>query len=172
VAGGLAGQFVYCGTITILNSTISGNTASNGGGGVGNFHPCRLRLASTLVTGNTAPTGPEIVNESAVVADHHNLFGVDGDAGVEGFSPGATDIVPPVGVRLPDILEPTLADNGGPTQTHALVAGSPAIDAGGLVCLDADGEPLTTDQRGLPRPVDGDGDGVAACDIGAFELQP
>jgi hypothetical protein len=91
---------------------------------------------------------------------------------VVGFSPGPTDVVPPAGVRLPDILDPVLALHGGTTQTHALVPGSPAIDAGGPVCRNADGDPLTTDQRGQPRPVDGDGDGTAACDIGAVEFFP
>jgi hypothetical protein len=89
-----------------------------------------------------------------------------------GFSPGPTDVVPPAGVQLSDILEPTLALHGGRTQTLALVPGSPAIDAGGPVCLDAEGQPLLTDQRGRPRPVDGTGDGTAACDIGAFEFFP
>jgi hypothetical protein len=59
-----------------------------------------------------------------------------------------------------------LAENGGWTQTHALLPGSPAIDAGGAVgCADRD-------QRGLARSQDGNSDGTAACDIGAFELQP
>jgi hypothetical protein len=79
--------------------------------------------------------------------------------------------VPNAGVQLSDILNPTRANNGGPTQTHALISGSPAIDAGGPVCTNADGNPLLTDQRGEARPVDGDGDGQAACDIGAFEVQ-
>jgi CSLREA domain-containing protein len=64
-----------------------------------------------------------------------------------------------------------LADNGGPTQTHALLPGSPAIDAanpaapgsGGTACA-------ATDQRGVNRPRDGNGDSVARCDMGAFEL--
>jgi CSLREA domain-containing protein len=61
-----------------------------------------------------------------------------------------------------------LADNGGPTQTHALLIGSPAIDAGDPTgCKDASGSPLTADQRGLPRP----GAPGTRCDIGAFELQ-
>jgi len=58
-----------------------------------------------------------------------------------------------------------LQDNGGPTPTHALLPGSPAIDAGGSDC-----PPPATDQRGFPRPVDGNDDGVATCDIGAYEL--
>jgi hypothetical protein len=64
-----------------------------------------------------------------------------------------------------------LQNNGGPTQTHALLAGSPAIDAGNPNgCLDSTGAPLQIDQRGLPRTTDGNGDGRAACDIGAVEL--
>ena len=63
-----------------------------------------------------------------------------------------------------------LKNNGGPTQTHALVAGSPAIDAGNPGgCLDNSGALLQTDQRGFPRNVDGNGDGTARCDIGAVE---
>ena len=59
------------------------------------------------------------------------------------------------------MLEP-LADNGGPTPTCGLRAGSPAMEAGGDDC-----EP--TDQRGEPRPRDGDRDGTAWCDLGAVE---
>lgn len=62
----------------------------------------------------------------------------------------------------PLLLE--LADNGGPTPTHALHSDSAAIDAGGDEC-----EP--TDQRGVSRPQDGDGDGEASCDIGAYEYE-
>jgi parallel beta helix pectate lyase-like protein len=164
------------GTLIITNSTISSNTAGTRGGGVANSRNdltlSNLTLIRTLVSGNTSPVGPEVFNDGAVVADNHNLFGVDGDARVVGFSPGATDVVPPPGVRLPDILDPTLALHGGRTATYALVPGSPAIDAGGPVCLDATGAPLTTDQRGRPRPVDGNGDGLVACDIGAFEFFP
>ena len=57
-----------------------------------------------------------------------------------------------------------LADNGGPTMTHALLPGSPAIDAGRN-----SGAPMT-DQRGLPRPQDANGDGWAVVDIGAYEV--
>lgn len=63
----------------------------------------------------------------------------------------------------PELLE--LSDNGGPTETHALNTGSPAIDKGSpSVCP-------STDQRGLARPYDGDGDGISRCDMGAYEWE-
>ena len=163
----------------VLNSTISGNhTAYDsyflGGGGVFN-RSGTLTLARTLVSGNTALSASEIYNaasEGTVVANNRNLFGVNGNAGVYGFTPGPTDIVPPAGVQLSNILNPVLAFNGGPTQTHALVSGSLAIDAGGPACTDANGNPLLTDQRGKPRTIDGNKDGTARCDIGAFEFFP
>jgi cysteine-rich repeat protein len=66
-----------------------------------------------------------------------------------------------------------LQDNGGPTQTHALLPGSAAIDHGDPSgCKDPDGHLLTTDQRGFSRPLDGDGNGSAICDVGAFEVNP
>jgi hypothetical protein len=156
----------------VTNSTISGNSADIYGGGVFNRYDGTFTLARALVSGNTAPTGLEVFNQGTIFAANHNLFGVNGHARVRGFRPGATDVVPCVGVRLRDILDPTLAFNGGHTQTHALVPGSPAIDAAGTACLDASGAPLVTDQRGHPRPVDGNGDGLAACDIGAVEFSP
>ena len=87
--------------------------------------------------------------------------------GVTGFTPGPTDIVP--SVSLAQILGP-LANNGGPTQTHALVVGSPAIDAGNPNgCLDNAGMLLPTDQRGFARHVDANNDGTVRCDIRAYE---
>jgi hypothetical protein len=63
-----------------------------------------------------------------------------------------------------------LASNGGYTQTHAPLAGSPAIDAGNPNgCKDQDQVFLGTDQRGFARPVDGDGVGGQRCDSGAVE---
>jgi hypothetical protein len=64
-----------------------------------------------------------------------------------------------------------LQNNGGVTPTHALLAGSPAIDAGNPNgCVDQTAIAMTEDQRGDTRVVDGDGDGAAVCDIGSVEV--
>ena len=100
----------------------------------------------------------------------YNLVG----AGTGCPSDGAGDQTVDPATVFTDVLGP-LQDNGGPTFTHGLLPGSPAIDAGDGVCTVATYQyapPLTTDQRGLPRPVDGNGDTIVACDIGAVELQP
>lgn len=96
----------------------------------------------------------------------HNLVGLDTGCPVDGSGDQTVD---------PDTvftaLIGPLQHNGGPTETHALLAGSAAIDAGDPQCSDPQGVPLTTDQRGSPRPVDGNGDGLPVCDIGAVEFQ-
>ena len=68
-------------------------------------------------------------------------------------------------VDITTVLVPYLAHNGGPTQTHALLPGSVAVDwIPEVDCVDADGAPLATDQRGEPRD--------SMCDVGAFEVPP
>ena len=64
-----------------------------------------------------------------------------------------------------DPLLAPLAANGGPTQTMALLPGSPALEAAAAT------PDVETDQRGLSRSRDGNGDGTAAPDLGAFEVQ-
>jgi uncharacterized repeat protein (TIGR02543 family) len=136
------------GTLTISNSTISGNTSTSSGGGI--YNSSATILKNTIVVNNTASSGTECYNDDVLTANHYNLFGGDGTD----CNAGATDLnLTTLGKTTAEVFNTTLADNGGATQTLALVAGSPAIDAG-------DDCP-TTDQRGYNR--------VNGCDIGAFE---
>ena len=80
----------------------------------------------------------------------------DGNASTAFNKPGDQSLV-----MLPG-LGP-LASNGGPTQTHAVLKGSPAIDRVAISGC------LGTDQRGKRRPQNGDGKGTSRCDVGAFE---
>lgn len=158
-AGDGGGVFNYAGPLTLTNSTLSGNSSSNSGGGVANAYGL-VTLARVLVAGNAASSAAKIVNDvsyGTMTANNFNLFGANGNAGVVGFTPGPTDIVPAAGVLLSDILA-LLTDNGGPTFTHALVPGSPAVDAS-----PASANCPATDQRGVSRPQG------PCCDIGAFE---
>jgi hypothetical protein len=153
-------------SLTLLSSTVTGNSVETGtgpqAGGGGIFvYAGTLTLGRSIVSGNrydsTYNTSREIgvATGVAVTVNDFNLFGHDGDAGVAGFVPGSTDMVP--NKPLGGILLP-LADNGGGTKTHALAIGSPALDA-------SPDDPTcpATDQRGNPRPRG------PACDIGAFE---
>jgi hypothetical protein len=157
-------------TLTLTQSTVSGNSATFVGGVAnvdGTLTLPRTLVSGNLVSGNLVSGDPALfgreiahLGSGEVSAADFNLFGFDGDAGVTGFSPGPTDVVPSPGVLLADILDPELAANGGPTLTHALVLGSPAVDAVLEGC-----PPSATDQRGVSRP-----QGVA-CDIGAVEVE-
>jgi hypothetical protein len=159
-AGGSGGGVRQGFPLTLLNSTVSDNRAGVCGGGI---NAGSLILIHTLVSGNTASSGSEICAGATV--NNFNLVGHNGLTNTQafsGFAPGATDLTATSDGNTPtaltDILDTTLQDNGGPTLTHALITGSPAIDASPV---DADCE--ATDQRGVARP-----QGVA-CDIGAFE---
>jgi Ca2+-binding RTX toxin-like protein len=157
-------------TLTLTNSTVSGNSASASGGGLFNRFGSTLTLTHSLLSGNTAYSGAEVYTVAAVTANNFNLFGHSGLTTAEalvGFSPGASDFTATSDSTTPKalgaILNTILANNGGPTKTHNLVPGSPAIDAFTTDCP-------ATDQRGFLRPVDGNGDTIAACDIGAVEF--
>ena len=129
---------------TLENCTVTGN----GGTGLKVFGP-DVRLINTIVADN----GAADCGGSDVRSLGHNL---DGD-GTCGLNPLLGDLV-----AVDPLLGP-LRDNGGETRTHALLTGSPAIDAGAV------GAPVTVDQRGAPRPVNGNGDGIPQGDIGAVE---
>jgi len=159
---GSGGGLEVHGAVRLVNLTVVGNQAASGGGIVGEG----VELHNSLVSGNTlldgvtasdclAPTTPWL-------ADDGNLFGSSGN--VSGCPIGNPSDVYPT-VPLTQILNPVLADNGGPTRTHALAPNGPAVDtANPSVC--AAGPPGGVggvDQRGRPRP-------AQSCDVGALEL--
>jgi CSLREA domain-containing protein len=159
----------------VTNSTISGNDAEGWGGGISNSGgaPADLRfvtiadntsddqgggiyngaigsavtVANTILDGNTAPTGPacsvDIISGGSILVDD-----------TSGCTIHASTPADQLDV---DALLGPLAANGGPTMTHALLAGSPAIDASLTPPCPA------TDQRGMTRPQG------PACDVGSFE---
>jgi hypothetical protein len=143
IAGG--GIFNRGGTLTVTNSTLSGNSANNGGSLSSNGGS--VTLQNTIVA--NSPSGGNC--DGTITDGGHNLDS-DGSCGFGTTNhslSGTTDT--PLDPQLG-----ALADNGGPTWTHALLEGSPAIDKG-------DSFGATTDQRGFARPLG------AASDIGAFE---
>ena len=85
-----------------------------------------LSMTATIVAGNTAPLGPDVSAFTPVTSGGYNLIGDATDStGFAGPGDQVGTAVDPIDPRLGP-----LADNGGPTQTHALLPGSPAIDAG------------------------------------------
>ncbi|MBI2361119.1 MAG: hypothetical protein HYV04_19810 [Deltaproteobacteria bacterium] len=139
--------------MTLINATLSGNSASMAGFGGGILNGGTLRLKNTIVANSLSGSDCAPV-AGALLSDGYNLDS-DGSCAL-----GAASDLP----NTNPLLGP-LADNGGPTMTHALMDGSPAIDAGSPDC-----PPPATDQRGVARPQDGNGDGASACDIGAYEV--
>lgn len=135
---------------TVTNSTLSGNTATRNGGGIFNNSVAMVELSNTIVAGNQGPSGPDLYGVAS--SQGHNLIGDTSDS--SGW--GTSDLTDTAAAPLDPLLGP-LQDNGGPTQTMALLPGSPAFDAGTTV------PGLTTDQRGIARPQG------SAPDIGAFE---
>jgi uncharacterized protein (UPF0333 family) len=159
---GIGGGITNFGTVTLTNVTISDNTGegvtqvgsgstatltnvtvSGNRGGI--LNSGTVTLTNVLLASNTAGGGGDTCL-GIITSRGHNL---DSGSTCSFSGPGDLSNTDPK-------LGP-LANNGGPTQTHALLPGSPAIDAGTNTGCPA------TDQRGVPRPQG------AACDIGAYE---
>ncbi|MGQ0620999.1 MAG: choice-of-anchor Q domain-containing protein [Panacagrimonas sp.] len=164
---GGGGLYTRFSGVTLSNSTVSGNSAGDQGGGLFSSNDT-VTLTHSTVSGNTSGGASEMYEVNSTLTLNRNLFGHSGrsnGSAFYGFTPGPTDINatsdgPGGGTALTAILNPTLANNGGPTRTHALVFGSPAVDA--IAYADCT---LPSDQRGIARP---QGTG---CDIGAFEAR-
>lgn len=189
-AGGIRSEQI--GNATIRNTTISQNIGSTVGGLLVTS-PGAVSLYSVTIAGNhggivgglgldsMVPGGPIVRLQSTVIAGNDSA-GVANDCGMTNdsydeidslggnligdgtacpFLTQPSDLVGSGGSPIDPLLSP-LAPNGGATDTHALLPGSPALEAGGSLCS-------VTDQRGVARPFDADGDGFALCDIGAYE---
>jgi hypothetical protein len=145
-------------TLTLNNSTVSDNAANWDGGGVWNDTGSTVQPKNSILAANTAGfLGPDCRNAATLTSGDYNLVGDTSDCP---FTPQAHD------QTNVDPLLDSLGDNGGPTETHALLFGSPAIDTIPLEsCTDTYGTPIAGDQRGVRRP-----QGLA-CDIGAYEVE-
>jgi CSLREA domain-containing protein len=158
------------GTLWVSNTTLSGNSAF-AGGAIGNDQT--LTVINSTLTDNEAEYGGGIFG-GAILTNTIVAFNVGGDCG-DTIADGGHNLdsdgtcgFDPTNGSLPntDPMLGPLQDNGGPSWTHALLIGSPAIDSGD------DAQCPATDQRGVSRPIDGDVDGDAVCDIGSYEFQP
>jgi parallel beta-helix repeat protein len=150
----------------ISNSTIAFNTTNSNGGGI-NVDGGTLNIDNTIVATNVSGDGDNDIDSGGgtINSGGFNLIG-DNTGVVAEFPAGNpnanNDIVGTAAAPIDPLLGP-LADNGGPTETHELLAGSPALDAGDPAFM----TPPEFDQRGMgfPRIVN------AVVDIGAFEAQ-
>jgi hypothetical protein len=177
-AGGI---YTFAGPVTLRNCTIVSNTAvsaSGAGGGILNYSlqaGTSNNISSTIVAGNSAASHADVIG--VFTSSGYNLIGkIDYSTAVGGGANGVTtsgltnsinhDLVGSLASPTNAFLGPLQA-NGGPTFTHALKPGSPAIDKGV-------NNGLLTDQRGAPRPFDfasiANAAGGDGSDIGAFEL--
>jgi hypothetical protein len=145
--------------LSLTNVTVTGNAAAVSGGGVfvapgGRF---TAQLVNTLVAEDAGGGGPDLAGAFASLG--HNLIGALDPATASGLTDGVNgDQVGTPAAPVNPRLGP-LQDNGGPTFTHALLPGSPALDAGQAGAV-------ATDQRGVSRPQG------RATDVGAFEARP
>ena len=169
------------GELVAVNVTVTDNVAPNGaGGGVLNAGNVTAGLLHATVTGNsTGVSGAVEIGNTILTAN----TGLDAGAGVTSLGGNVLNAVVPfsadrragaddtTGVTDPRLG--ALTDNGGATPTRLPVTGSPVIDAG--VPVDTTGATpallalIGADQRGVTRPLDGDGDGRATVDAGAVE---
>ncbi len=153
------GGLENAGTATLTAATVSGNSASGDpagpGGSVGGvYNHGKAKLTDTIVAGNTNPSGASDIGGARDVSGSANLVGTGGSGGLVNGVDGNIILT-----SLTELALAPLGNFGGPTQTMALLPGSPAIGAGIAV------SGVTADQRGFPLD-------ASNPDIGAFQTQP
>ncbi|MEO1791011.1 MAG: CHAT domain-containing protein [Cyanobacteria bacterium J06629_19] len=150
-AGGAIKTAGAAATLSVRNSTITNNQAGTAGGGIAEASARLTHLQSTIVAANRGTTADDV--SGSFVDDDNNLIG--SSEGATGFTRSRLvgSAARPINPRLAP-----LANNGGPTKTHLLLANSPAIDTGSTMGS------LAVDQRGAVRF------SGSAVDIGAVEL--
>lgn len=174
--GGLLNNYDYgtrtAATATLTNSTFTGNSAGFGGG---IFNTGKMTLTNNTISGNSGGYGGGFYNNDAVTFAN-NIVAGNSAVGGDNCYFGVAYLVTDAGYNLESgtdcrftgtgslqntnpMLAAGLANNGGPTQTIALLSGSPAIDQIPAASCPA------TDQRGITRPDKGE----TSCDIGAYE---
>lgn len=144
-----AGVYAYAGTVTLNNSTVTRNTGVSEGAGIYN-ETAAITLSNSIIAGNTSNQDCA----GALITAGHNLTSSAACPFDE-----ESDILVSSNVVFTQVLSNMLNDNGGSTQTHALLPYSPAINAGGSGSCEAG------DQRSVPRPQS------FTCDIGAYEVE-
>lgn len=169
------GGIFQAATMVTTNTTISSNTALSEGGGI--YSLGSTILITTTVNDNTATTSgasifvgaPAVAVNHTIVADQSAVANCNAPLNSFGGLSLSNDLSCGI-VNAVNLNLGPLQNNGGPTQTHALIFPSDAIDTGDTTC---GGAGVNFDQRGEPRPVDFNNDdgGNLLCDIGAFEIQ-
>jgi hypothetical protein len=177
-ATGSGGGIVNISNTTVNNTTIANNVADSEGDGIGDgggvFNGSRASfvLRNTILAGNLDQSPATKLPDCAGALDIAGLFDgynlIQSTSGCTLIAAGTIGFFTNIRGKSP-LLGP-LQNNGGPTFTHAAGSTSPAVDAGSASTPGSGGSAcFSTDQRGRTRPIDGNGDGTARCDIGAYE---